>query len=216
MEVATGRLDPGHPWRVRLGIRLQRLQRLSETSQDSQESQGETFETTYQASSNVQLGSSDSDNKKKQKPRKNSDNGEKNKAKASDKEDSKGEKSKESNKKIDKPTEAVKPSIKTVSKTATETQRVQKTAAFNPQSNLNQISNLVPPIPNNPNDLRSKLARSNRIVPEITIVNETDIEIEDRATEEVRKKKVVRKLPPIPRKGSTSKVTRRRDSSDSD
>ena len=189
--------------------------KFSETSQDSQESQGENFETNYQASSNVQLGSSDSDNKKKQKPRKNSDNGEKNKAKASDKEE-KGEKSKESNKKIDKPTEAVKPSIKTVSKTATETPRVQTNAVFNPQSNLNQISNLVPPIPNDPNDLRSKLARSNRIVPEITILNETDVEIEDRATEEVRKKKVVRKLPPIPRKGSTSKVTRRRDSSDSD
>ena len=190
--------------------------KFSETSQDSQESQGENFETNYQASSNVQLGSSDSDNKKKQKPRKNSDNGEKNKVKATDKEDSKGEKSKESNKNIDKPIEAVKPSIKTVSKTATETPRVQTTAVFNPQSNLNQISNLVPPIPNDPNDLRSKLARSNRIVPEITIVNDTDIEIEDRTTEEVRKKRVVRKLPPIPRKGTTSKVTRRRDSSDSD
>ena len=185
--------------------------KFSETSQDSQESQGENFESTYQASSNVQLGSSDSDNKKKQKSRKNSDNAEKNKAKTSDKEESKGEKSK-----LDKPTEAVKPSIKTVSKEATETQRVQTTTAFNPHSNLNQITNVVPPTNNDPNDLRSKLAKSNRTVPEITIVNETDIEIEDRTTEAVRKRRVVRKLPPIPRKGTTSKVTRRRDSSDSD
>ena len=185
--------------------------KISVSSQDSQESQGENFESTYQASSNVQLGSSDSDNKKKQKSRKNSDNAEKNKAKTSDKEESKGEKSK-----LDKPTEAVKPSIKTVSKEATETQRVQITTAFNPHSNLNQITNVVPPTNNDPNDLRSKLAKSNRTAPEITIVNETDIEVEDRTPEAVRKRRVVRKLPPIPRKGTTSKTTRRRDSSDSE
>ena len=185
--------------------------KISVSSQDSQESQNENFETTYQASSNVQLGSSDSDNKKKQKSRKNSDNAEKNKAKTSDKEESKGEKSK-----LDKPIEAVKPSIKPVSKTATETQRVQINTAFNPHSNLNQITNVVPPTNNDPNDLRSKLARANRTVPEVSIVNETDMEIEDRTTEEVRKKRAVRKLPPIPRKGTTSKVTRRRESSDSD
>ena len=184
--------------------------KISVSSQDSQESQGENFESTYQASSNVQLGSSDSDNKKKQKSRKNSDNAEKNKAKTSDKEESKGEKAK-----LDKPIEAVKPSIKTVSKEATETQRVQTTTAFNPHSNLNQITNVVPPTNNAPNDLRSKLAKSNRTVPEITIVND-DIEVEERTTDAVRKRRVVRKLPPIPRKGNTSKVTRRRDSSDSE
>ena len=189
--------------------------KISETSQE--ESQGETFETTYQESSNVKLGSSDSDNKTKQKPRKITDNGEKSKAKASDKEitEEKGEKAKESHKKIEKPTEVVKPSIKTTSKTAKETERVHPPTDFNPQSNQNQIINLVPPTPNNPNDLRSKLARPSRIVPEITILNETDVEIEDRAREE-RKKKPLRRLGTIPRKTGNIQKARRRESSDSD